>query len=793
MKNLKISECLAKGAALVAFFAATGLRAEVEPADVAAKSPPNVWWTGTGTGGYFDPQNWRWAEGTSGQFPYGMDMWVGLGTDVARANRTIDIISDSDSDLTIAVDNVRYYDIDYVMNIQGRGAGRMIFNFTGLGIIRDNSNTVDNPAWQNLPDIIIRVKENATLRYNGSGQVTSSNWYNAHSRVFLEAPTSELDMSEVTGNYAFNQIQAVAGSVIRLPNTNNTLTIGGGNLPMIIDGDILGGSGSNTVITKNGGGTLYLNGSVTGIANGRLQIGAGGVIVNGLMDCYVRATAGFISGSGTIASTVEINQNNASVYISGGADAAQVGTLTITKNLLLGEFNGVYVDLAGSGANARADKIIVGGTTSWGNAYVMVRPADDFEMTANRFIILESGALNPDSVWQAPNKNLINSLTLRAAIYQDGSNIMLSLEQLSFSNDSVLPGLGENQKQIAGHIDRLIATGGEEVNKLLDGLNRVYSINMMRYAMAQLSPMGLRTWYPSLVLLSADISDNLSERRHVPFDGGGGKWEVFAAGSFLGMGFEQTGEADIANANGSRLMGGVSYNFNQRIKAGLFYSKDTVDGYSDGYGGSTKIDGDTLGVFGEYRGKNFRASAAVFTSSDDYTTNRSLGLAGGGYSSGRSDGSRVGAHADVAYDIAFKNFTMAPFAGIQYMDWSVDEFAERTSTLPLTVHSLDATSLLGKAGVRVSTDTKVFKRPLRPFINLGYKREFGDSSYTMRVTQGGSSYAMKLQDPEGGMFARLGAELVLGKRFALQAGAGYDNSVHTTDNYSFHAALGRRF
>jgi len=424
-----------------------------------------------------------------------------------------------------------------------------------------------------------------------------------------------------------------------------------------------------------------------------------------------------------------------------------------------------------------------------------VRPLPGLALHAGRYGIMEAGSLAGGFFDVA----LPGFLSIDSHVDYDygAGRVYLNFTQLKFS---AIGGLDKNSLTVAAVLDNIIdrmgvsATDNEML--LVGNLNAVTGRRTMDHALAQLTPLADRWWFPTAVAIAGDIEKRLSERVPFPLVEGDGRFAVFAGVSMLNSDLPMAGLAESIAIRTSRFLGGVDFYMNPNLTLGAFYSNETTKADTDNYGGKGKTKGDSFGVHADWRSGSWRVYGTAHVGTDDYVSNRSIMLTGmGDYTDSRASGDRIGVAVNVSR--AFSGVAggvLSPYAGLQYLAWNADAYAEKNATLPILVDAQSADSLLASAGLRFEYSYLVKKYDMRAraFASAGWQWELGDTDRTISTTLDRTRYTVSVEGGESGFALRAGVELEV-RRFILSFSAGRENGVHDYDNVSYYAGVARKF
>ena len=212
---------------------------------------------------------------------------------------------------------------------------------------------------------------NLDLDYNAGANASSSGTYNLNGGT-LTVP--QIIATRATGNSTFNfnggTLKAAASSATFMQGltyayVNSTASIDTSTNTIAV-GQVLLDGGSGAGLTKNGNGTLQLNG---------VNTYTGPTMVN----------AGLLGGTGTIAGTVTVNSG------AGLAPGDSIGTLTVSGNLVLNAGSTNVFEVNGS--TPTNDVVALGGSVTYGGVLKIV-PTGSFIVNQTFTLFTGAGAVN---------------------------------------------------------------------------------------------------------------------------------------------------------------------------------------------------------------------------------------------------------------------------------------------------------------------------------------------------------------------------------------------------------------
>ena len=195
----------------------------------------------------------------------------------------------------------------------------------------------------------------AALVFNGNGNNTLVNTGTIATSGTGAAVQFGDGNNTVTSSGSINAASA-SGTALRFGNGNNSLTIQGGS----ILGDVVAGSGTNTLTFALGSGNFVLGGSYSGFTTAVVQ--SGRLSVNGSLQAgsgLTVASGATLGGTGSVPSTTVFGTI---------APGNSIGTLTVNGNLTLANSSTTVIEVQGTSS----DRIVVNGSATLGGSLKMV-------------------------------------------------------------------------------------------------------------------------------------------------------------------------------------------------------------------------------------------------------------------------------------------------------------------------------------------------------------------------------------------------------------------------------------
>ncbi|WP_161554811.1 autotransporter outer membrane beta-barrel domain-containing protein [Ereboglobus luteus] len=723
------------------------------------------------------------------------------------------------------IDHIQYVD-GYALDLSGNDSGRYTLDINGMGIVRwntDNDGTSStapeftgssNPRGPtNMPPLIINIGKNATLKYSsptpGAGSTVGrdridqweqsyrANWGNVNSQINLADSSAVFDMSELvdTTHCYFYKVDGVKGSQILLPSGSPSIYFGaasngtGRRYDMRIDSDIIAGAIGSQALQKYGVGTLYLGGENTYTGNTTVQEGAlfiYGKVAGSVVLATNRVTSfgGDSKGKPQDYWTIAGNLSNTRGYVSAGATGGAIGELRVKGNIIMGSSEAwTLVDIENLG---NYDVIKAGGTIAL-DGHLQLSPVPNSTLHAGTYRIIEAEGGITGSFFDVSKPGL---LTLDCEVQVFSQHVDVVMTQLPFTG---VRGLSDVSGKVAPLLDSLIGNAGAD--GIIGTLNAATGIGQLDRAIAQLTPLADRYWFTNAVIGTGDLTQRLDERVVQPLDDARHRFGIFAGCSALDMDIPATDGAESWEGTMIRFLGGVDFHVANNLSATVFYARDETKSDLDPLGSEGKIKSNTYGLHVNWRAGKWDLKAMAFYGTDDYESTRSVALAGAGdWVRASSSGKRLGGALNVSY--VFEDViggALSPYAGLQYVKWDADGYAETGATLPMSVDDQSATSLVGKAGIRFVYPFKLLKLSCRTVLNAGWQFEMGDKDRTVRASLNDNNYELDLTNDGNGYVLRAAFEIDFSKRLTLHLSAGKEDGLHDVDNVSGYAGIAFRF
>jgi autotransporter-associated beta strand protein len=599
---------------------------------------------------------------------------------------------------------------------------------------------------------------------SGDGSVTGNVDVASGTTLSTQMPGVPIGVSYTIGGLSG------AGHVV--VNGFTTLAVGNGNnLDSTFDGDISGGG----ALTKDGAGTLVLNGPVT--MTGATNVNAGTLVVNSsTYASMISVNSGStLGGNGTLASLIS----------TGGiiAPGNSVGTLT-TSSATFDVASTFAVEVDG----ATSDKLVVTSTADFNGATVSVSaPNNNAQATTYRIVDASAGTIN-SQFNPVVQEGLV---AFDAALTQTANAVDLVLTR----NSSVFQGSGQtgNQSATAGAIDALGI--GNAVNTAVantyTGDNSIFD---------QLSGEGFASEKTALAQQSGTIRNAALDRLEQTFSAvgdTGGTVSGYAVASLaspdpasnMGMwgalhgrigAINATANTAAVNTRGGGIVIGVDglvsdWRVGAMLHAGRSSasepgrnaSQNSTDFGAGVYGG-TDISGLRLSFGADYEGHAISSTRTVAIPGFAQALTAAYG------------GSTTQGFAEVSKALDLGQVTLAPFANLAAVSVATDAFTETGGPAALSSAASRSTFVFTTLGARGSLKTALADGTLAEVhAGIGWRHTFGATPTASNSFAGGGAFTVT-----GAPLARDAVSLEAGLGFDMSSGLDvrldYDGEIAAT-------------
>lgn len=559
----------------------------------------------------------------------------------------------------------------------------------------------------------------------------------------------------VTGNIAdngqliFDRSDAVSfGGVIS--GTGTFAQMGGGTT-------ILTAMNTYTGATTVMAGTLQVDGSI---------VPSGSVLVN---------AAGTLQGSGAVASITVASGST----LSPGAGKGNVGQLSVSGNATLGASSNLQIDTGSKGT----DMLSVSGTLNSGgtvtfNAYSTPHYGDS-AIFASASAINGSFASIPDTL----SGVLYPSVSVMKGAA--GQDLVVTIDAGSFLTE--LTGASQDVRTIGTALDAARGLHYSDLKAIYDSVDAL-SDGSLTTALTNLVPSNARA-LPQISALQMGAFNTLISNHLADLSNGSASSDTTAfrvdtgalnlalqntnpgteASNMLAVAV-RAGDAqnmqpivpvsptpaqggDAADFGkglsgflvGSSLDGSVAAGGGQKAKvngyliaAGLDYQVDTqlVVGAALSYANSsekmsaaqTRSHAIQGVVYGHYSGNGWFANGFAGTSGQHFTTARTVVTGGTTFNlTGQTNGATPTVGASVGVPFVESGFTIAPAAGLQWLDASTDGYTETGGVAAMTYQNFSRSSVLGNIGFDASGDVSVGTANVKPMLHAYLVHDFNSA------------------------------------------------------------------
>ena len=275
-----------------------------------------------------------------------------------------------------------------------------------------------------------------------------------------------------------------------------------------------------------------------------------------------------------------------------------------------------------------------------------------------------------------------------AGTFRPGNGVDLS--GLSVFNGDIDPGLQE----IAGH---LMAFNGDD-----------HTANILSD-----SPAGL---------ISAAAKPAMDQQ-----------WNFFTRGIVVMSQNLSGGGLQHTDATSGTLQFGADYQISEHLLVGAFFGYAHGSASLDEEGSNASSNSYIPGIYASYTDDGWYANGLVAGGVSDFDVNRNIEFPGFSASTEASPtGEEEYAYFSGGRDYHFKNWTVGPTGGLQYVHSTIDSFTENgAGLLDLNVNSHSEDSLRSRLGGRVYLAAPYGPVLWRPFLDAAWQHEFMENSNSL--------------------------------------------------------------
>jgi outer membrane autotransporter protein len=579
---------------------------------------------------------------------------------------------------------------------------------------------------------------------------------------------------------------------------------------------VLAGAGG---ITKEGVGTLILNGENTYLGN--TAIDAGSLIVDGSIasaQTFVNA-GGLLGGNGTIGGDL----TNGGIVNPGRVNSP--GTLTVAGNYTQTAGGTLQIEIAGT-APGQFDLLAVGGHASLAGTLQLI-PLGNFQLQVGDKITFLTTPPPPQGGVSGTFSTIVNPFVTNTLVLAEIINlpngVQLEGAQGSFTTVACNP----NTLAVAKALDS--AVGDPRASELIGFLD-TQPLSELCGDLELIAPDELAAMFNIGVSLANIQSVNLERRMddiragssgfsargfsidsRVPESSPGlagptgpegksgppvmqptpqNRWGVFVTGLGEFTSVDDTSIVPGYNFSTGGLTFGVDYRVSPNFAIGLTggYAHTNADLVNNG---SLDVNGGTIGAYATGFAGGFYFDAAAFGVFNGYDSHRTALL---GTANGDTDGQDFNALVAAGYDWKGGGLTIGPLASFQYTYVGLDSFIEHGSLAPLSFNNQNAESTRTALGAKASYDWHVGHVVVKPELRAAWQHEFGDTAYSIvsRFASGaGNSFTVN--GPAIGRDSLLigaGAAVIFNDRVSVYAY--YDGELARTNYSSNNVSAGVR-
>lgn len=549
----------------------------------------------------------------------------------------------------------------------------------------------------------------------------------------------------VTSSGSINAASA-SGTALRFGNGNNSLTIQGGS----ILGDVVAGSGTNTLTFALGSGNFVLGGSYSGFTTAVVQ--SGRLSVNGSLQAgsgLTVASGATLGGTGSVPSTTVFGTI---------APGNSIGTLTVNGNLTLASSATTVIEVQG----ASSDRIVVNGTATLGGSLKMVSLGSGPVFATPYQIVSASNGISGRFASFTADSGF--GIAVLPTLGYNAGNVSLTLApaplvaSLSAATAGAAPVLGaaasRNVAAVGLALDRAAASGAN-----VSPLYPVYASADRADLVAALSSLSGEV-HASAPALGYRLSDSFLKMMLDPTAAGrsgaliGGGASDFTADLPAGKSrmpsaapivrvepsynawaavSAQSGRVDgqalrLGTADTRLTDGSVAAGVDLRLMPGSFAGFALSGGRAESKlsGGRGSADGDAFqaGLYGTTRLGPVDLSAALSYGSLWVETRRAIPVLGQSASADyRADVFAGRLQASYAL-VSGAGYALSPYAALQAQSMRMPGFREVGGTGSLTGFGRNATALRSELGLKGQVATQIGGRALTLFGEVAWAHDF---------------------------------------------------------------------
>jgi len=510
---------------------------------------------------------------------------------------------------------------------------------------------------------------------------------------------------------------------------------------------------------------------------------AGQYLVDGVHNGNItsnNSSGSVIGGTGTINGLVTVGTGTS--LAPAGRNA--FGTLTVNGNLNL---NGALSFELNT--QSEYDRLILNGIlTPAATSSLNVGVTAAFPLRPGTFRVMTFNSM----VGSFGSVSLPSSQGLGAS-YSIGANyIDIIFTQLAYGTN---PLLTNNYLAVANVLDQAVLNG-KVSGDLLENLNRQPSIGFFQEVLDQLMPTCYYSWYPAAVTRANTMTQMVSDRLAQRPERVKGSYDTYIMTSRQESSIDASQWADYTNYDTMSILGGVDTVVGQNLTAGGFLQYASTRSDLNQLFSSSTTDSYTGGLYAQYRRGAIEAHAVGFAGTDKYASKRNVERTKvAQWANGSTKGRHLGASIDASYTYKHKWVEVSPNIGFQVVDWAVDGFTEKDAgEVSLRIKSQYEANMAGRVGLRFAQTFPTKRGTIRPFVNIGYRHDFGDETRKIKGEAFGQPISVTVPGTQksgirfdSGVDWSIASRVSAQVRYTTETGGAADESVgiHGGVNVSF--------
>lgn len=168
------------------------------------------------------------------------------------------------------------------------------------------------------------------------------------------------------------------------------------------------------------------------------------------------------------------------------------------------------------------------------------------------------------------------------------------------------------------------------------------------------------------------------------------------------------------------------------VLAGLAVTKESVSARLGAGAGSFKLQGQTVGVYAQWKRGQFFADASASLGSQDVRSIERRTLFGGLATAGKTKGSRQAASARIGFDLGGDAFNVVPFAGFRYTKGKLEGYTESgVSGMNFSFSDQNAKQVDGLVGATADWKVMGGDKPVYLGLSAIYQKDLADDTRTL--------------------------------------------------------------